>query len=326
MKRTVHRKKRAYLVFFPGLICAIATMIYGALFVLTDDTKPPQITMDSQILDVSVGADETALLAGVTAKDDKDGDVTSGILVEKISSLKSDHTATVTYAAFDSAGNVAKATRTVCYTDYQAPRFYQVKALTLVANSVVDIVKYMGAEDQIDGDISNQIKGTLLSNVDGLNNPGIYELEFRVSNSMSDTAYIRLPVEVYPSGSYNANVELSEYLVYTKVGEAFRPEAYLENLVVGNQSYALDNQNPSVRNLTAEEVRQLGSDREQDVRTYINSYVDPKLNVDPFVHIINVDMDSNVDVSKPGVYSVTYTVDYKGTYKGYTRLNVVVEE
>lgn len=326
VKKLIRKKKRKYLVYVPVLICAVATMIYAGLFVLADDTKAPQITIDNQILEISVNADEAALLTGVTAEDDRDGDVTPGVLVEKVSSLKDDHTATVTYAAFDSSGNVAKATRTIKYTDYEPPRFYQVKPLTLSANSMVDIVKYMGAVDQIDGDISSQIKGTLLSNASGLNNPGMYEVEFRVSNTMNDTAYIRLPVEVHASGSYNANVELSAYLVYVKVGDEFHPEEYLQNLVVGSQRYSLKNQNPPVRNLTADVVRQLGSNREDDIRTYINHYVDPKLNVDPFVHIINVDMDSNVDTEKPGVYSVAYSADYKGVYSGYTRLNVVVEE
>ena len=78
--------------------------------------------------------------------------------------------------------------------------------------------------------------------------------------------------------------------------------------------------------MSAEEVRQLGNNREDDVRTYINHYVDPQYNVDPFVHIVNVEMDNDVDADKPGVYCVTYTIDYKGIYKGYTRLNVVVEE
>lgn len=326
MNKNRRRKKRTYLTFLPVVICAIATVIYASLFVLTDDTKAPKITMDTQELEISVQADEKALLQGVSAKDNADGDVTESLLVEKISSLTKDHTATVTYAAFDKSGNVAKASRTVKYTDYQAPSFYQTKSLTVSANSMADIVKYMGAKDPIDGDISNQIKGTLLSNTSGLNSPGMYEVEFRVTNSMNDTVYITLPVEVYPSGTYNANVELSEYLVYAKVGDPFKPASYLKNVVIGSLIYPLDNQNPRVSNLTAEEVRQLGNDREEEVRTYINSYVNPKENVDPYVHIVNVDMNSNVDMSKPGVYAVTYTVDYKGAYKGYSRLNVVVEE
>lgn len=326
MKRNLRRKKRAYLTFLPVLFCAIATAVYCFMFVMADDTTAPQITMDSQTLEVSVNADHSALLQGVTAKDDRDGDVTESILVEKISSLAQNHTADITYAAFDSSGNVAKATRTIQYTDYASPKFYQVKALTLPANSMIDIVSYMGAVDQIDGDISSQIKGTLLTNVNGLNDPGVYHVEFRVSNSMKDTQYVTLPVEVYANGSFNANVELSEYLVYVPAGTVFYPEVYLENLVVGSKSYSLKNQNPPVRNLTPEEIQLLGKNRNEEVRTYINSYVDPKENVDPYVHIINVELSSNVDTTRPGVYSVTYTVDYKGMYKGYTRLNVVVEE
>lgn len=326
MNKNRQRKKKTNLTFIPVVICAIATVIYTSLFVLSDDTKPPKITMDAHVLEISVQDDETAFLQGVSAKDNVDGDVTQSILVEKVSSLTKDHTVTVTYAAFDKSGNVAKATRTVKYKDYYSPHFYQTKSLTVSANSMADLVKYMGATDLIDGDISNQIKGTLLSNASSLNNPGLYEVEFRVTNSMKDTVHITLPVEVYAGGTYNANVELSEYLVYAKVGDSFKPASYLKNVVIGSLKYPLDNQNPRVSNRTAEEIRQLGNNREEEVRTYINSYVDPKENIDPYVHIVNVEMDSNVDMSQPGVYEVTYTVDYKGSYKGYCRLNVVVEE
>lgn len=59
-----------------------------------------------------------ALLAGVTATDAEDGDVTASLLVEGISGRNDDGTVQVTYAAFDSNHHVTKATRAVRYTDY----------------------------------------------------------------------------------------------------------------------------------------------------------------------------------------------------------------
>ena len=304
MKKTFKKKKRVHIIFLPVVVCAIVTAVYAMLFVLTDDKKAPEIHIDQQVLEVSVGADEAALLQGVTAKDNADGDVTASLLVEKISSMTKEHTATITYAAFDRSGNVAKASRTVKYTDYQSPKFTQNRSLTLPANSMLNILNFMGAEDAIDGDISGRVKGTLLSNASGLNNPGVYEVEFRVTNSMNDTAYLTLPVEVYSSGTYSATVELTEYLVYMKAGTSFNPASYLDRFVVGGKEYSL----------------------QENVRVYFNNYVDPKVNADSNIRIVNVDLIGNVDTKTPGVYSVAYNVNYNGMYTGYARLNVVVEE
>ena len=309
--RTVKRKKRMHIIFLPVLICGILTAVYAMLFVMTDDTKSPQIQIDQEILEVSVGADEAALLQGVSAKDNADGDVTDSLIVEKISSLAKDHTATVTYAAFDRSGNVAKASRTLKYMDYQSPKFSQNQSLTFSANSMQNILSFMGATDAIDGDISSRVKGTLLSNANSLNEPGLYQVEFRVTNSMNETVYLTLPVEVYPAGTYNANVELSDYLVYVKTGTAFDPESYLEKVVVGTREYSLKNQDPT---------------RQEKIRVYFNRYVDPDSVSEPNVRVVNVDMLSDVDTKTPGVYSVAYTVDCDGLYTGYARLNVVVEE
>lgn len=311
VKRTVKRKQRMHIIFLPVLICGILTAVYAMLFVMTDDTKSPQIQIDQEILEVSVGADEAALLQGVSAKDNADGDVTDSLIVEKISSLAKDHTATVTYAAFDRSGNVAKASRTLKYMDYQSPKFSQNQSLTFSANSMQNILSFMGATDAIDGDISSRVKGTLLSNANSLNEPGLYQVEFRVTNSMNETVYLTLPVEVYPAGTYNANVELSDYLVYVKTGTAFDPESYLEKVVVGTREYSLKNQDPT---------------RQEKIRVYFNRYVDPDSVSEPNVRVVNVDMLSDVDTKTPGVYFVAYTVDCDGLYTGYARLNVVVEE
>lgn len=318
--------KKGFHILLPVLICGIITAGYCAINVLQDDTAAPVITVDSEVLEVSVLADDTALLQGVSAHDRTDGDVTDRILVESISAITENHTAVITYAAFDSAGNVAKMSRTLQYTDYEPPVFGQKKALVLSAGSSADVLNYLSATDKQDGDISNRIKGTLVSNTNSLSNIGMHEVEFRVTNSMGDTSYITLPVEVYPAGSYSASVELKEYLVYIKKGTAFNPKDYLSSVLAGGSRYSLQNQNPPVENLSPEQIEALGSDRNTEIRTYINRYVDPQENKDPFVRIVNVKMDGNVNILVPGIYSVAFTVDFDGLYTGYTRLNVVVED
>jgi hypothetical protein len=96
-------------------------------------------------------------------------------------------------------------------------------------------------------------------------------------------------------------------------GTVFRGEDYLEKILVGTQEYPLKNQSGAEGN-TAK------------IDLYFNEYVNPNSVTEPFVRVVNVDMVSDVDTKTPGVYSVTYTVDYDGVYTGYARLNVVVEE
>lgn len=238
-------------------------------------------------LEISVLASDEELLQGVSAQDGKDGDVTGSIVIERISNITSEHTATITYAAFDEAGNVAKASRTLRYTDYTGPRFGQTKALVFSDSTSPDVLDYMTAQDMLDGDLSDRVKGTLVSDATSLNYVGLHQVEFRVSNSMGDTVHIKLPVEVYEAGTYNASVELTDYLVYVKKGADFKAEDYLETLTVGSINYSLKVENTDLD--------------------------------------IEVDIADPVDADVPGVYSVAYTVTMD-RYVGYTRLNVVVEE
>lgn len=269
------------------LLCLAGTLLYTALFIWPDDTTPPVISMESEELAVSVQDDEAVLLAGITATDNRDGDVTADILVQGVSNFSGD-TVTVTYAAFDAAGNVSKATRTLRYTDYESPRFGQTGALVFTASASADVMGQLSAMDVIDGDISRQVKANLVSSTGTLANPGTHQVEFRVTNSLGDTSYLTLPVDVYAAGSYNAAVVLEEYLVYVPRGGDFDPADYLVGLNVGFIDEVVKDR--SVLNVKTQ----------SDVDTS-----------QPGVYSVR--------------YTVTY---FRNTveYVGYTRLNVVVEE
>ena len=110
------RKKRIWALLIVTFAYCIGFAAYLVYTRQISDNTPPEISFLSDVLEVSVEASEDDLLVGVTAKDSKDGNVTNSVLVEGISGLSSDQLATITYAAFDQAGNVAKAQRTVQYT------------------------------------------------------------------------------------------------------------------------------------------------------------------------------------------------------------------
>ena len=278
-------KKKIWALLIVTVLCCLGFAAHLVYTRQISDNTPPEISFLSDVLEVSVEASEDDLLVGVTAKDSKDGNVTNSVLVEGISGLSSDQLATITYAAFDQAGNVAKAQRTVQYTDYQSPRFSLSAPLVFRSVSAFNLLNYIGAEDVIDGVLNDRVKATLVSTESALSEEGTHEVEFRVTNSMKDTAYLTIPVDIYPAGMYNATITLTDYLVYVEQGSRFNYLDYLESFQKGTETIFL-------------------GDSSSDV---------------------SVSCDSDVNTNAPGTYSVTYTAK-SGSYTGYTRLIVVVEE
>ena len=280
------RKILRWLLLILTVLCVAACGLYIFHSQRTLDTTAPIISFEEEALSLSVHDSRDALLDGVTAWDERDGDVTASLVVEGVSSIHGDDSATVTYAAFDQAGNVVKAERAIRYTDYEGPKFSLSTPLVFRSGLTIDLFQYVTASDPVDGDISDRIKATLTGGETSISEVGIHEVELRVTNSMGDTARLTVPVEVYNSSDYNATVKLSDYLVYVRAGSSFSPEKYLEGLSAGYREY-------SVSQLTDGEAK--------------------------------IDIRSNVRPNTPGTYDVTYTVSY-GSYTGYTRLIVIVEE
>ena len=215
------------------LLCCAAFAVYRCLGSRHIDREPPQITMEQDELSLSVGDPKERLLEGVRAQDAQDGDVTDSIVVESVRGLVSDKRFTVTYAAFDAAGNVSKAQRTVFYKDYTAPRFALSAPLIFHEGTSLDVFAPLEAEDVFDGSLKDRIKGTLVSGETQIAQAGEYTVEFRVTNSLGDTAYLTAPVEVLPAGDGGAELTLSSYLTYLKKNAAFVPEYYVTGLSAG---------------------------------------------------------------------------------------------
>lgn len=276
------------------VLLVICLLLFGAYLVYERavlDKTPPLISIEEgeQMLQLSVTDDRQLLLQGVRATDDRDGDVTKQIVVESVDQLNADEQVVVTYAAFDSSGNVSKATRTIQYTDYVGPRLTLSQALVFPYSSRLDPLPFVGAEDALDGDIRHRVKATLLDE-SMINEEGTHPVRFRVTNSLGDTEELVIGVEVYPAGKYNATLSLTEYIVYLPVGADFSAEAYLNKFTMYGQTLSL--------------------------RTGVGE--------DLQLRITGV-----VDTGKAGVYPVSYTVTRQygnQLYAGYSKLIVVVEE
>lgn len=189
------------------------------------DQTPPEITIASDVLEVSVHAEESAYLEGVSAWDNRDGDISDQVLVEHLSQLTGENTVKVTYAAFDEAGNSATATRTLCFTDYTGPRFGLTKPLKYGVGATVTLMDRLTAEDDLAGVITQKIRiaSQNLSN----DIAGIYHITVQVTNDLGDTSVLSLPVVIAEMNGASPEITLSQYIVYIHQGEEFDPGQYL---------------------------------------------------------------------------------------------------
>ena len=218
-------------------LCLLSTAWYSVSAVRqkkSGKTEGPSIVCESPTVETSVSAGETALRTGVTASDPQDGDLTDQIIVARVSKLISKDTATVTYLVFDRDNNMATATRTVHYTDYQRPRFRLDQPLVFTVGQPISLTSRLHATDSIDGDVSDSIRISALNIVSST--AGVYYITAQVTNSMGDTAQIKLPVILNDEAAARPVIQLTEGLVYLKTGDSFRPADYLKSVSVGDRT------------------------------------------------------------------------------------------
>lgn len=283
-KEASNMKKINRLCLVLMILCLALLGAYRVYDRVRTDANPPEILFPEEELEVSVLDPRDALLEGISAADQEDGDVTSSLIVEQVKLADSDGTISITYAAFDSAGNVAKSVRTARYSDYNSPVISLSAPMAFPLSSGFDVLDVVKAEDVLDGDISQHIRATSLDK-SSVTAQGTHDVEFKVTNSLGDTVTLILPVEVYPSGVYNATLTLTDYLIYLPQGAAFDAADYLNSFSYGASAASMRNGLP---------------------------------------WNLSLKTTGEVNTQIPGVYSVGYTVS-NDAYTGYTRLIVIVE-
>lgn len=283
-------KKKNWIYIVVLCLCLALFAAYWVYNRMITDTTAPAITVEQpeQILEVSVEDPPSVLLAGITARDNRDGDVTASLVVERMGSINDDGTLEITCAAFDKSGNVAKVRRSVRYTDYVGPRFTLTAPLVYTFGSQFDVLNAISASDPFDGNIDHRIK-LLLLDESFLSEQGTHTVRFSVTNSLADTEVLELPVEVIQGGRHTGQLKLSEYLVYLPIGQTFDPQDYLYTYVDRGNTISLTLRLPQG---------------------------------------ITYQTEGTVDTTVPGIYPVAYTVKYtQGDYSStaYSKLFVVVE-
>lgn len=292
---------------FLSIIYCVAAIALFVVYQINErsvlDNEGPVITMDSDTIEISVLDDDSMILSGVTAYDDRDGDTTEYLLVEKVANFMEAGRRQATIAAFDKAGNVTKTQRQVVYTDYEAPKFAVTAPFYFPVN-VSSVERYITASDQLDGNITSRIR---LSSEEGisLSKAGVYQVIFTVSNSAGDTVKLPVTVDIYDSSerSKTPSILLTDYLVYVEKGAEFEPEDYIRKIYYGSRAYARTGEG-SVLHYEGE----------------------APANLSETLSLRDVEIDNPVNTDVPGVYEVTYRYTWADSMPGTTRLIVVIEE
>lgn len=193
-----------------------------------DADTDPVITSDRDVLEISVNYQEEDLLEGLSASDKEDGDLTGNIIAGDFSPFAEKGTSKVNYTVFDSSNQAATLSRKVKFTDYESPKLTLSGPLVFTVSRVNDVMDGIGAVDVLDGDISAQVKRTDYDLT--FDSPGDYTINVEVLNSLGDREAQVLPVHVVDTGVQQVNIALTDYLIYLKKGDLFRPVDYFDSL------------------------------------------------------------------------------------------------
>lgn len=207
----MNKKKIIYVIF--AFLCILYVFFLFVFDMPKSKGDIPVIKASSSVLEVSVKAKQNDLLAGMSASDKEDGNLTKNIFIEKISEFDEKQERTVTYAVFDSDDNITRITRKVKYNDYKKPVLNIKKPLVYYYYLTNDEYKsYLTASSSVDGDISSKIVVK-----QSTNNDIIQQITFSVTDSCGMTTTLELNAHGVNKNP-NIDIELKTYLKRVKVG------------------------------------------------------------------------------------------------------------
>lgn len=206
------------------------------------DDDVPTITRDTDLLEISVNDGPEALLQGIHAWDETDGDLTDQIIVASVSHFVEGSTVSVKYVVFDSHNNAASFNGKVRYTDYRSPQFSLSEPAVLKRGANFDLLSHIKVNDCLDGDISSRVR--VLTNLVNVYTAGVYPVVLEVTNSCGDVSQLTLLVTILEKGN-SAIIDLDEYIVYVEQGGTFDPYSHIR-AVTGENNLSLPKEDVQV--------------------------------------------------------------------------------
>ncbi|PLS24038.1 immunoglobulin-like domain-containing protein [Bifidobacterium imperatoris] len=308
---------------------------------LTKDTTAPVIS----------GADNTAVdfgatfdpKAGVTATDDVSGDLTDSIVVTGAVNTTVAGQYTLTYTVSDKAGNKAEAERVITVSekpDTTKPVFAGVEDASVKVGGTFDPKAGVTASDDKDGDLTASIVVT--GTVD-TNTVGDYTLTYAVSDKAGNTATVVRKVSVTASDTaalqkaVNAAADLQESDYAADGWAEFAAARKNAQDVLANKNATQSQVDKATARLTAAQKALKKLDKTKpvikgadDVTIAVGDTFDPKAGVTASDDVDGdltdaIVVSGSVDVTKDGVYELTYTVSDKSGNKTTVTRKITVK-
>lgn len=213
------------------VLLVLSLGIYGAGIIKEkrdEDPTRPVITSDREVLEISVNYEEEELFAGLSAEDERDGDLTDEIIHGKFSQFIEPGVCNLSYVVFDTSNQAGTLSRRVHFVDYESPKLSLSRPLVFTIGEGESAIDSIGASDVLDGSLSDMVK-QVNSTVD-YRTEGDYTVSVEVSNSFGDVEEQTLPVHIISSARQELKIELSTPLVYVKTGDSFDPHTFVTAL------------------------------------------------------------------------------------------------
>ena len=250
---------------------ALAIVIFAAAEVreqMNADDTLPSITMDSDAIDIPCEFTTDQLLAGVSAYDEADGDLTSQVLVGSFTRFIDPGICDLSYVVFDSSEHMATATRRVHFTDYHSPRFSLDEPLVFAESTTnnTEVRDLFSATDVLDGDLTDWI--TYVETDAAYNNPGDYTITMEVSNSFGDTVSYAFPIHISERNTqdfesiadYSGNKYDPSLLNVTSTVDTGTPGIYEVHYEIGNAMGTSDEESEETIEEDPEENEETGDE------------------------------------------------------------------
>ena len=221
--------RRARLVICIRFVLALAAFMLFYLIGIGKQSADAPTLSGTESLTVKAPFTDEMLLSGISAADKKDGDLTSKVYVDSVSSITDSGVFICTYAVADSDGNVTKLERSVTVEDYTSPEIYLKAPLKVTTRDKFNVLDFFGADDMLDGDISESIR--LVASDITAKVSGEYSVTVEVTSSHGDSSSMTASLLIENHSPYRPIIELTEFFVTAEIGSELQdPSKYLASV------------------------------------------------------------------------------------------------
>lgn len=209
-------------------IITVSLMLLLGAVNMKKKVAPVIICKEEGTINVPTNVTDEELIKYVTANDAEDGDLSDRIIVERQMYFLEKGLTTVVFSVCDSDNNTTKLSKNVKFTDYHSPRIKLLNDLIIPVKNSIDFKNTVSVIDKYDGDMSNRVK--IISTTYNNLSPGEYDINFKVTNSFSDTCDVTIKAIVTDEDYSTADIKLSKYMIYVDKGTEIDFKKYINGV------------------------------------------------------------------------------------------------